>query len=219
MLRDLRFDTRMRTGEDVRYFAMVSSRMSSAIMVDRPLYFYRVRAGSLMTSRAPVTPASHTETPVPSEKTITPDNGQSTDLGLDTIRLFMNQAQNDSRLYWSIHGQLIDGLWKRLKNAYVANIPHEIDHCKKTASQGNASIPALECPPLPYALSACPGRFFHEKVLYRPQEITPLNIGVRKFVRAAQAVHPCSVMYMMFCRAAERDASAVFRMNGNTGTG
>lgn len=131
MLRDLRFDTHMRTGEDVRYFAMVSSRMSSAIMVDRPLYFYRVRAGSLMTSRAPVTPASHTETPVPSEKTITPDNGQSTDLGLDTIRLFMNQAQNDSRLYWSIHGQLIDGLWKRLKNAYVANIPHEIDHCKK----------------------------------------------------------------------------------------
>ncbi len=130
-LRGLRFDTRMRTGEDVRYFAMVSSRMSSAVMVDRPLYFYRVRAGSLMTSRAPDISASQTGVSVPAEKTVSPDDGDSTDLGLDTIRLFMNQAKNDSHLYWSIHGQLIDALWKRLKNAYVANMPHEIDHCKK----------------------------------------------------------------------------------------
>lgn len=131
LLQDLRFDTRMRTGEDVRYFAMVSSRMSSAVMVDRPLYFYRVRAGSLMTSRAPEIPASQTGKPVPAEKTVSPDDEGGTDLGLDTIRLFMNQASDDSHLYWSIHGQLIDALWKRLKNAYIANMPYEIDRCKK----------------------------------------------------------------------------------------
>lgn len=122
-LHSIRFDTRMRTGEDVNYFAQIARNLVSGIMVDYPLYFYRVREGSLMTS--PV--ASDENTSSRRENMNEPD----TDLGLDTIKLFMEQAPDNSDLYWKIHGQLIDTFWKRMKKAYISNNTESVEICKK----------------------------------------------------------------------------------------
>ncbi len=118
-----RFDTRLRTGEDVRYFAEVASNLNTGVVVDDSLYFYRVREGSLMTSTAP------TRSQLAAMDKEMEDTG-TIDLGLETIRIFMSQAPDNSNLYWAIHGQLIDALWKRLKGAYVRGNPAEIIACK-----------------------------------------------------------------------------------------
>lgn len=120
-----RFDTRLRTGEDVRYFAEVTSNLNTGVVVDESLYFYRVRQGSLMTS-PPAQPAIIANTAAIKEI----EDTDTTDLGVETIRIFMSQALDNSDLYWAIHGQLIDTLWKRLKGAYVRGNPVEIHACK-----------------------------------------------------------------------------------------
>lgn len=127
-LYSVRFDKNLRIGEDVRYFAQIACNLHSGIVVDSPLYFYRIRQGSLTTS-------PHTVHPVPNvpaaDKSVpSPDKTNPADHGIDTIRLFMAQAPENSDLYWSIHGQLIDLLWKRLKKAYAGGHPLEIDNCK-----------------------------------------------------------------------------------------
>lgn len=52
-VRSIRFDTRLRTGKDVRYFAEAASNLNTGAVVNHSLYFYRVREGSLMTSPPP----------------------------------------------------------------------------------------------------------------------------------------------------------------------
>lgn len=128
-VRSFRFDVRLRTGEDVRYFAEVASNLKTGIVVNDSLYFYRVREGSLMTSPSPHDKSDRKK---PANADVTEETGDNgtTDLGLETIKIFMSQAPDGSSLYWAIHGQLIDALWKKLKGAYIKDNPSEIQACK-----------------------------------------------------------------------------------------